>query len=193
MSNARPHPELWQPIATLLLALRALLRAADPGAFAALSVRALRELRLGGAMLRRYIFILAREIIVPPPRPPAPRAAPRTQPSSPRPRTFSFDPGEWPPAPGTPSHPSGAEPAPGIEWALALNRAEALLAALRDPLPLARRLALRLAQGKAPPLRELPVPAHILRAIPPEWDALLMRLDSLARPDAWTGMHPDTG
>jgi len=121
------------------------------------------------------------------------RAHPPPAPPTPRPRTSSFDPGEWPPAPATPSHPSGAEPTPGIEWALALNRAEALLAALRDPLPLARRLAFRLARNTAPPLRELPVRAHVLRAIPPQWDALLMRLDSLARPDAWAGMHPDTG
>jgi hypothetical protein len=192
MSNARPHPELWQPIATLLLALRALLRAADPCAFAALSARALRELRLCGAMVRRYVFILAREIIVPPPRRSTPRAAPHTPSEKPRPRTSRFDPGEWPPA-RTPPRPGAAEPAQGIEWALALNRAEILLAALRDPLPLARRLALRLARHTAPPLRELPVPAHVPRAIPPKWDAHLMHLDSLARPDAWAGMHPDTG
>ena len=45
----------------------------------------------------------------------------------------------------------------------------------------------------APALRELPIPAHILHAIPPDWDAFLMRLGSLARPGAWAGMHPDTG
>lgn len=45
----------------------------------------------------------------------------------------------------------------------------------------------------APALRELTVPAHILRAIPSECGAFLMRLDSLARPGAWAGMHPHTG
>lgn len=45
----------------------------------------------------------------------------------------------------------------------------------------------------APALRELLIPVHILHAIPPDWDAFLMRLGSLTRPGAWAGMHPDTG
>jgi hypothetical protein len=195
MAPARPHPELWQPIAQVLLALRALLRAASPDSFAVIAARVCRELRLSGALVRRYLFALARDIALPPLCVPPTRNDPytRNQAVTPGRRTSRFDPGERPAARRAAPASTPPDPAPAVQWALALNAAEALLAVLRDPLPAARRLAFRLARDKSPPLRELPVPAHILRAVHPALDALLMRLDALARPDAWAGMHPDTG
>jgi hypothetical protein len=195
MTPSRPLPEIWYPLAQFLLALRALIRAASPVGFAAIAARVSRELRLTGALVRRYLFALAREIALPPPRATRPPSDPHTVYSKPGPRRRgpAFDPGERPGLRRA-AHPAGpSAPEPGIQWAVALNSAEALLAVLRNPLPAARRLAFRLARGKAPPLRELPVPSQVLRAVPPALDALLMRLDALARPDAWAGMHPNTG
>lgn len=195
MTPPRPLPDLWQPIAQVLLALRALIRAASPDAFAAIAARVSRELRLCGALVRRYLFALAREICLPP----LPARPAKTDPSkpgrvaAPGRGTPYFDPGERSAARRTARAGAPAQSAPGVQWALALNAAERLLSVLRDPLPAARRLAFRLAREKSPPLRELPVPAHVLRAVPPALDALLMRLDALARPDAWAGMYPDTG
>ena len=80
-----------------------------------------------------------------------------------------------------------------MDWAIALHRTEILLAALRRPLPMARRLARRLARGAPPALHEAAVPWHVLRALPPALDSLLTRLDCLARPDVWSGLDPDTG
>ena len=194
MTPERPHPELWHSIARMLLTLRDMLRGLSPGGFPAMATHIATELRLCGALVRRYLFALAREIILPPLRLAAAHQPTQAAPSAQvHDRARRFDPGErrCPKAafrPGT-----APDPAPELQWALALHSAEVLLAALRDPLPLARRLAFRLARGKAPPLRELPVPSHVLRAVHPLFDALLMRLDALARPDAWAGMHPDTG
>ncbi|WP_291196872.1 hypothetical protein [Hyphomonas sp.] len=195
MTPSRPLPEIWYPLAQFLLALRALIRAASPDGFAAIAARVRRELRLTSALVRRYLFAVAYGITLPPPRATRPPADPHTVNSGPglRRREPAFDPGERPGACRA-AHPAGpSAPEPGFQWAVALNSAEAPLAVLRNPLPAARRLAFRFARDKAPPLHELPVPSHVLRAVPPALDALLMRLDALARPDAWAGMHPDTG
>jgi hypothetical protein len=39
-----------------------------------------------------------------------------------------------------------------------------------------------------PGLRDLPVPWHIIRRIPPALDVLLLRADQIARPLAWAGL-----
>lgn len=70
MSNP-PRPDLWYPIAHLLIALRKLLRTSAPEAFAAF-VREVRvQIAVITAMLRRYIHVLAAEIVLP--HRPAPR------------------------------------------------------------------------------------------------------------------------
>lgn len=193
MSPERPLPEFWYPVARILLVLRDLLRAAQPGGYAALAAGVHRELAWAGAFVRRYLLALARSLVLPPLRlraPASPEGAPR-----PRLRCRPLDKPlalSEPPAPkrahgryrGAPSE---------IEWALALQRTETPLAALRRPLPIARRLARRLARGHRPVLRALAVPWHVIRALPPARDILLTRLDLLARPDHWSGIAPDTG
>ncbi|MBA3069616.1 MAG: hypothetical protein FP825_14185 [Hyphomonas sp.] len=82
---------------------------------------------------------------------------------------------------------------PHAEWAIALHRTEILPAALRRSLPLALRLARRLARGQPPTLRESAVPWHVLHDLSLALDCLLTRLDGLARPDAWSGIDPDPG
>lgn len=173
--------------------LKALLAATAPEAFAGLSARVHTELRLAAALVRRFLFALAREMQVPP-RHHYPAAKNPSANGQSAPRTGAafrlFE-------PVSPRHNPGPRPPPSgdsyIEWALALQRVQMLLAAMRAPEPLARRIAVRLARGAPPRLRDLPVPAFVLRRIAPAFDILLMRLDALARPDAWAGIDPDTG
>lgn len=179
---------------TILLVLKALLSATAPEGFAAVSAQVHRELRFAGAYLRRYLLALARQLVLPPPRlragaAPAPPGPPRER----RALSFPFCLSEPPAAQTPPGARLAGAPNPQVDWAVALQRAEAMLAALRRPLPLARSLARQLARGAAPVLRDLAVPAWVLRALPPALDCLLTRLDCLARPDHWAGIDPDTG
>jgi hypothetical protein len=190
MSETRPLPEFWYPLARILLVLKALLAATAPEAFGAISAHVHRELRYVGAYLRRFLLALARRQTLPPLRPRLPSAAPEARRRSIC-LTARFSVSE-PPVRRAPGRRSVPSPAPA-EWALALSRAEAMLAILRRPLTRARRLARRLEQRGPHPLRDLAVPAHILRVIAPALDTLLMRLDCLARPDLWAGLDPDTG
>jgi hypothetical protein len=194
MSPERPLPEFWYPVTRILLVLRDLLRSAQPGGYGAVAAGVHRELAWAGAYVRRYLLALARTLVLPPLRlrtPAAPEAA-----SRPRLRRCPLDKPltlSEPPAPRrAPGRYRGQPSPPEVEWALALQRTETLLAALRRPLPIARRLARRLARGAAPVLRALAVPWHVIRAIPPARDIILTRLDRLARPDHWRGI-PDTG
>jgi len=79
MTPSRPLPEIWYPLAQFLLALRALIRAASPDGFAAIAARVRRELRLTGALVRRYLFAVAYRITLPPPRAAPPRARLRSR------------------------------------------------------------------------------------------------------------------
>jgi len=184
----RPHPDLWHAIAALLVALRTLLRATAPEAFAQVARDARAQLAAITALVRRYLHILAAEITLPPPR----RAAPR--PDDPVPaapsglRRAPFQLFELPRAATGKS--AGTDP-PELQWALLFEAAERLAAVLRDPAPHARRLARRFGTLTVPGLRELPVPWHITRRVGPVIDTLLMRFDALARPEAWAGI--DTG
>ncbi|MBK8196957.1 MAG: hypothetical protein IPK75_01210 [Acidobacteria bacterium] len=194
MAPDRPLPEFWYPLARILLVLKALLAATAPEAFASIAAHVHRELRYAGAFLRRYLLALARQLVLPPPRP---RAAAPDGPAPPRERgrarSAPFSLAELPPARRPPGPGHAPYPDDYVNWAIALSRAETLLAALQRPLPLARRLARQLARGAAPVLRDLAVPAFVLRTLPPALDALLMRLDQIARPDAWAGLDPDSG
>jgi len=143
--------------------------------------------------VRRYLLAVARGLVLPPLRIRAPAAPSSTPRSRRRPLERPLPLGESPARRRNPGRQRGAPSSPDIEWALALQRTETLLAALRRPLPLARRLARRLARGEAPRLRDLAIPWHVIRALHPALDILLTRLDVLARPSLWSGLEPDTG
>jgi hypothetical protein len=198
MSEVRPLPEFWYPVVRILLVLKSLLAATAPEVFAGLSVRVRRELAWAGAFVRRYLLALARALVLPPVRQKTQKgapAAPASLPDTPARRRLArpFCLAE-PPAPQrAPGTPRGEPASPHVEWALALHRTELLLAALRRTLPLAQRLARRMARGHPPLLRASAVRWHVLRALPPALDTLLTRLDCLARPDHWSGIEPDLG
>lgn len=154
-----------------------------------------------GAYVRRYLLALAQGLVLPPLRqkpqtraPAAPKAAgPYAIPPRRRRLESPLPLAEPPPVPRPARGGQDLPASPHVDWAIALHRTEILLAALRRPLPIALRLARRLARGLPPLLRALAVPWHVLRALPPALDCLLTRLDCLARPDHWSGIDPDTG
>jgi hypothetical protein len=180
----RPHPELWYPIAQLLAALRALLRAAAPEAFAEIALDARAHLAALTALVRRYIHILAAGIILPPPqiRPPAERRPSRAGAS----RSYLFPLIETPAR--SKSAATGGEAPPQLQWALLMQAAARLAAVLANPAPHARRLARRFGTLTVPGLRDLAVPGHMIRRVGPVIDTLLIRLDAAARPQAWAGL-----
>jgi hypothetical protein len=187
MSN-QPRPDLWYPIAHLLIALRKLLRAAAPEAFTAIAREARLQLAVITALLRRYIHVLAAEII------PPPRSAPRPQAEHPaKPRAtrkadrYLFALLEMPSQPSRASSGGGEDPA-ALQWALLMEAARRLAEVLANPAPHARRLARRFGTLDVPGLRDLALPWHILRQIPPWLDVLVCRYDAAARPEAWAGL-----
>ncbi len=187
MTQSRPHPELWTPIAQLLAALRALLRATAPEAFAGIALSARAQLIALTALVRRYIHVLAADLILPQRRPPAP-AAVHPGPPAPRPRStprYLFPLIE---VPAGASRRSAGEDPPELQWALLLEAAARLAEVLANPAPHARRLARRFGTLLVPGLRDLPVPWHVVRRLGPAMDNLLMRLDQAARPQAWAGL-----
>ena len=185
MSNT-PRADLWYPIAHLLIALRKLLRATAPDAFAAIAREVRVQLAVITALLRRYIHVLAAGIILPPPRAPRPQAE---HPAKPRPSHKSdrylfplFE------LPARASCSSKGEDGPDLQWALLMEAARRLADVLANPAPHARRLARRFGTLTAPGLRDLALPWHILRQIPPWLDVLVCRYDAAARPEAWAGL-----
>lgn len=187
----RPYSEFWYPIARLLSALRALLRATAPEAFAAIAKEARAQLIAVTALVRRYIHVLAAELVLPPPRVKPPSTEEKPKPSSAQMggRAPLFALIESPARPGGRSE--GEDP-PDLQWALLMQAAERLVRVLANPAPHARRLARRLGTLLDAGLREVPVPWHIIRRVGPGIDTLLLRLDQAARPQAWAGLDVDT-
>jgi hypothetical protein len=183
----RAHPEFWYPIARLLSALRALLRATAPGAFAAIAQEARAQLIAITALVRRYIHVLAAELVLPPPRvrPPSTDDNPAPVPAQRGARAPLFSLIETPARPG--AHSAGEDP-PALQWALLMQAATRLASVLANPAPHARRLARRFGTLLHAGLRELPAPWHVIRRVGPGIDMLLLRLDEAARPQAWAGM-----
>lgn len=183
MQQTRPHPDLWYPIAQLLAALRTLLRATSPDAFAVIARDARTRLIALTALVRRYIHVLAADILLPrpKPRPPTEHSGARAKSS----RNYLFPLIETPSRPGRAT--TGEDP-PDLQWALLMEAATRLAEVLVNPAPHARRLARRFGTLLVPGLRDLPVPWHVTRRLPPEIDVLICRLDAAARPEAWAGL-----
>ncbi|MBA3069514.1 MAG: hypothetical protein FP825_13665 [Hyphomonas sp.] len=174
-------------MAQFLAALRTLLRATAPEAFAGIALDARAHLAALTALVRRYIYVLAAEFLLPPPRPnrsPANGHAPQPA-KAPGRRVYRFALIEGPSRPGAASE--GEDP-PALQWALLLQAADRLAGVLANPAPHACRLARRFGTLLVPGLRELPVPWHVIRRAGPQIDALLMRIDQAARPQAWAGL-----
>jgi hypothetical protein len=185
MSNA-PRPDLWYPIAHLLIALRKLLRAAAPDAFAAIAREVRVQITVITAMLRRYIHVLAAEIILPPTRAPRPQAEHAERPRAARKaERYLFPLLE---IPARASCAGGSEDPAALQWAILMEAARRLAEVLANPAPHARRLARRFGTLDVPGLRDLALPWHILRQIPPWLDVLVCRYDAAARPEAWAGL-----
>ena len=169
----------------LLVALRRLLQAAAPEAFAAIAAEARWRLAAATALVRRYIHVLAADISLPPVRLLA-RPSPTDQPP---PGQRRWQERRFPLielarlARG--GGPVAAPDPPALQWALLMEAAARLCRVMADPQPHARRLARTLRRQDSAPLRDLPVPAPILRRLPPAVDILLCRLDAAARPAAW--------
>lgn len=78
---------------------------------------------------------------------------------------------------------------PFVQWAMMMEAARRLAIVLNHPEKHALRLARLLRRRKGATLKDLPVPADILRRLPPWTDALLCRLDEAVRPQAWAGIN----
>lgn len=183
----RAHPEFWYPIARLLSALRALLRATAPEAFAAIAKEARAQLIAISALVRRYIHVLAAELVLPPPRvrPPSTEEKPKSSSAQRGNRAPLF------PLIENPTRSDGGgdgEDPPALQWALLMQAAEQLVRVLANPAPHARRLARRFGTLLHAGLGDLAAPWHIIRRVGPGIDTLLLRLDQAARPQAWAGM-----
>ena len=185
MSNP-PRADLWYPIAHLLIALRKLLRARAPDAFAAIAREVRVQLAVITALLRRYIHVLAADIILPPPRAPRPQAEHPAKPRVARKADrYLFPLLELP---ARASCRSKGEDGPDLQWALLIEAARRLAEVLANPAPHARRLARRFGTLTVPGLRNLALPWHILRQISPWLDVIVCQYDAKARPEAWAGL-----
>ena len=183
----RAHPEFWYPIARLLSALRALLRATAPEAFAAIAKEARAQLIAITALVRRYIHVLAAELVLPPPRVRPPSTEDKSHPTA----TSWGGRASLFPLIENPARPGGGgvgEDSPALQWALLMEAAARLARVLANPAPHARRLARRFGTLLHAGLRELPVPWYVIRRVGPGIDTLLLRLDQSARPQAWVGI-----
>lgn len=185
-----PRPELWTRTAALLAILRRLIFRAGPEGFAAIAAEARAHLAAATALVRRYIHVLAGDLSLPPLG--SPRATPPEGQAAPthlqrREALFCLT------EEGRPAglRGAGGEPDPvSLQWALMTEALRRLGAVMADPSRHALRLARHLRRNWSAPLRALPVPGHILRRLPPSLDALLSRLDQLARPQDWAGIDP---
>ncbi|AXE66017.1 hypothetical protein BBF93_18575 [Hyphomonas sp. CACIAM 19H1] len=184
------RPELWTRIAALLGALRTLLRQAVPEHFASIAAEARLQLITATALVRRYIHALAAEITLPAPR--AVATPPKTSNETPRQlqrrREALFCLIEEA-RPARHAAKSDGADTPFVQWALMMEAARRLALVLNHPEKHALRLARMLRRRKGRVLKDLPVPSHILRRLPPWIDALILRLDEEARPQDWAGIN----
>ena len=190
MDITAPRPELWTRIAALLGALRMLLREAVPEHFHRIAAEARAQLIAATALVRRYIHVLAAEITLPEPRPvgaPAKNSneTPRTNKAR---REALFCLIEQVRPASRPSTSDGADTA-FVQWALMMEAARRLALVLNHPEKHALRLARMLRRRKGATLKAPPIPAGILRRLAPWTDALILRLDEEARPEAWAGLN----
>lgn len=182
----RAHPDYWYPIANLLVALRRLVLATPPEAFASIARDARAHLAALAALVRRYIHLLAGEIVLPPSRPASPLAGDPDERIRCSARRYRFALTEGKACSGGPG--TGDDP-PEMQWQIMMEALDRLKSVLAHPAPHALRLARFLRRHGAAPLRELPVPWHIVRRIGPALDTLLLRLDEVVRPQAWAGIN----
>jgi len=134
------------------------------------------------ALVRRYIHVLAADIVLAPSRPHDPQADKRQRADAGR----SEDRNLFPliETPSRPSRASAGEDPTDLPPIAATRLAEVLA----NPAPHARRLARRFATLLTPGPRDLPVPSHVTRRLSPQIDVLICRLDAAARPEAWAAL-----
>ena len=190
MDITAPRPELWTRIAALLGALRTLLREAVPEHFHKIAAEARAQLIAATALVRRYIHVLAADITLPAPRPVGAPAKNSNETPTKRParREALFRLIEETRLARAASKSDGAD-TPFVQWALMMEAARRLALVLNHPEKHALRLARMLRRRKGRVLKDLPVPGHIIRRLPPWTDALLLRLDEEARPEDWAGIN----
>ncbi|MBY9068562.1 hypothetical protein K1X12_16830 [Hyphomonas sp. WL0036] len=184
-----PRPELWTRIAAVLGALRQLLRTVVPEHFTGIASEARARLAAAAALIRRYIHVLAAEIMLPER---LVGVSAKNSNETPGKLQARRDPLfrliEEACAPSRSSQSESSDP-PFLQWAMMLEAARRLALVLNDPEKHAKRLARLLRRRKGASLKDIPVPAHILRRLAPWTDALILRLDEEARPAAWAGLN----
>jgi hypothetical protein len=189
MDITAPRPELWTRIAAFLGALRTFLRGAVPEKFDKTAATARAYLIAAAALVRRYIHVLAAELSLPPlPVGVSQKTAGQT-PTKLQPRRDAlFCLTELVDTLKRASKPGGTD-TPFTQWALMMETARRLAIVLNHPEKHALRLARLLRRRKGATLKDLPVPASILKRLTPWADALLQRLDEEARPEEWAGIN----
>jgi hypothetical protein len=189
MDITAPRPELWTRIAAFLGALRTFLRGAVPEKFDKAAATARAHLMAAAALVRRYIHVLAADIDLPPLPVGAPAKNSNQTPTKHQARrdaTFRLT--ELVDNLKRASKPGGTD-TPFTQWALMMEAARRLAIVLNHPEKHALRLARLLRRRKGATLKDLPVPASLLKRLAPWTDALLQRLDEEARPEAWAGIN----
>ena len=189
MDITAPRPELWTRIAAFLGALRTFLRGAVPDKFDKAAATARAHLMAAAALVRRYIHVLAADIALPPLADGAPAKSSNQTPNKlQRRRESLFRLTELADTIKRASKGGGSD-TPFTQWALMMEAARRLAIVLNHPEKHALRLARLLRRKGRATLKDLPVPASILKRLTPWADALLQRLDEEARPEAWAGIN----
>ena len=187
MDITAPRPELWTRIAAFLGGLRTFLRGVVPDQFDRVAAAARAHLMAAAALVRRYIHVLAADIALPPP--PAIEGSAKNSNEAPTKlqsrRDALFRLTELIDTVKRASRSTGSD-TPFVQWALMMEAARRLALVLNHPEKHALRLARLLRRRARETLKDLPVPGHILRRLAPWTDALLLRLDEEARPEAWS-------
>ena len=189
MDITAPRPELWTRIAAFLGALRAFLRGAVPSEFDKAAAAARAHLMAAAALVRRYIHVLAADLALPPlpvgvSKENSKRNPEKLQQSREAPFRLTERIGAT-----SSSSPSEGSDTPFIQWALMMEAARRLTFVLNHPEKHALRLARLLRRQARATLKDLPVPASVLKRLAPWADALLLRLDEEARPQDWAGIN----